>query len=225
MLSLEPTPFDLQMHLFRIPVRVLPTFWLAAAVLGWDPQRFDLMFLWALCMFGSILFHELGHAMTAEAFGYQPTILLYHFGGLAFYHPTYGHTAFRSLLITLAGPLPQLFLGLIVLFGGPLLMNYTGAAGEGYETLWAVWWFLVEINVGWAILNLLPVLPLDGGNATRAILEMLGLRDAAGWALKLSVLVGALITAGFYAIHQTGPAIMFLVLTISNIQQLQARRW
>ena len=33
----EGTPFDLQLHLVRIPVRVIPTFWLMAAVLGCLP--------------------------------------------------------------------------------------------------------------------------------------------------------------------------------------------
>src|SRR5262245_21070979 len=83
----EGTPFDLQMTLVRIPIRVIPTFWLMAMVLGWDPDRLDLVFLWAMCVFGSVLFHELGHALTAAAFGYDPHIVLYHFGGYAAFFP------------------------------------------------------------------------------------------------------------------------------------------
>ena len=58
----EGTPFDLRMHIVRIPVRVIPTFWLVAAYLGWNPDRLDLVGVWMLCMFFSILVHEIGRA-------------------------------------------------------------------------------------------------------------------------------------------------------------------
>jgi stage IV sporulation protein FB len=223
----EGTPFDLQMHLARIPVRVIPTFWLMAAVLGWDPDRLDLVFLWVLCVFGSILFHELGHALTAAAFGYDPHIVLYHFGGYAAFFPDRELTPLKSLLITLAGPLPQLVLGILCLGATlfvlpdltremePRLAHYLVRTGH----------FLVAINIGWALLNLLPVLPLDGGQAMQALFAGLGARDPQDWALKLSVLMGALTTAGLYHLGVGFTALLFLMLTVQNVQALQARRW
>jgi stage IV sporulation protein FB len=223
----EGTPFDLQMRLARIPVRVIPTFWLMAAVLGWDPDRLDLVFLWMLCVFGSVLFHELGHALTAAAFGYDPHIVLYHFGGYAAFFPDRDLTPLKSLLITLAGPLPQLALGIAVLAG--YLLGYELIEArldpKPAEYLQETLWYLTQINIGWSLMNLLPVWPLDGGQATQAVLAGIGLRDAQGWTLKLSVLSGALITAGLYHFGLRGTALMFLMLTVNNIQALQQRRW
>lgn len=223
----EGTPFDLQMHLFRIPIRVIPTFWIMAAVLGWDPDRFDLVFLWVMCVFGSVLFHELGHALIAEAFGYQPHIVLHHFGGYAAFQPGRDWSPFRSLMITLAGPLPQFFLGVVILVATPFLLEYLrGHLDERpYEYVARTMWYLVWINVGWSLMNLLPVLPLDGGQATRAILEGIGLRDGHGIAMKISIGVGALVAAGMFQMGMQMTAMMFLLLTVQNLQELQARRW
>lgn len=223
----EGTPFDLQMHLFRIPIRVIPTFWIMAAVLGWDPERLDLVFLWVMCVFGSVLFHELGHALIAEAFGYQPHIVLHHFGGYAAFQPGRDWSPFRSLMITLAGPLPQFCLGTVVFVATPFLLRFLGTRLEGrtIEYLEFTLWSVVVINVGWSLMNLLPVLPLDGGQATRAILEGIGLRDGHGIAMKVSIGVGALVAAGMFQMGWQMTAMMFLLLTVQNLQELQARRW
>uniref|UniRef100_A0A7C2JW88 Peptidase M50 domain-containing protein n=1 Tax=Schlesneria paludicola TaxID=360056 RepID=A0A7C2JW88_9PLAN len=223
----EGTPFDLQMHLARIPIRVIPTFWLMAAVLGWDPDRLDLVFLWVMCVFGSILFHEMGHALTAMAFGYDPHIVLYHFGGYAAFFPDRELTPLKSLLITLAGPLPQLALGLATVAA---LLLTKGWADQHLEPKSAEYLeftliFLITINVGWSLMNLLPVLPLDGGQATQAVFAGLGVRDPVDWALKLSVLVGALTTAALFHFNIRSTALLFLLLTVQNVQALQARRW
>jgi Zn-dependent protease len=215
------------MHLARIPVRVIPTFWLMAALLGWDPDRLDLVFLWVMCVFGSVLFHELGHALTAAAFGYDPQIVLYHFGGYAAFFPDRELTPLKSLLITLAGPLPQLALGIAVFAGYLLGLDFleTRLDPKPAEYVQETLWYLSQINIGWALMNMLPVLPLDGGQATRALLAGIGIRDSQGWAMKLSVLAGALITAGLYHFGLRVTALMFLMLTVSNIQALQQQRW
>jgi Zn-dependent protease len=223
--SLQPTPFDLHLHLLRIPIRVMPTFWLAAAILSWNPDRPDIMLLFAACMFGSIVFHELGHALTSEACGYPADIILYHFGGLAIFRPDSAFTPFKQLMVSLAGPIPQLCLGFAVLYGMEPLLAALGVDMRDYELLPVAWWFLVYINIGWALMNLLPVYPLDGGQSLKAILGAVGLRDAHRWTLQISVLTGALICAGMFAYDMRGTALLFLFLTIQNIQELQQRQW
>lgn len=223
----EGTPFDLQMHLFRIPVRVIPTFWLVAAILNWQPERFDLLFLWVMCVFVSVLFHELGHALTAAAFGYQPQIVLHHFGGYAAFFPGRDWSPVRSLLITIAGPIPQLMLGIAVLVASPFvtMLVEPHLNERSLEYLTTTMMYLVIINIGWSLLNLIPVLPLDGGQAVRALLEAVGLRDSQGAALKISVGVGALVAGGLFYIGSSITALMFLMLTVQSLQELQARRW
>ena len=67
------TEFDLRFQILGIPVRVHPLFWLMAAFIVWesaeDPK---LKVLGIMCVFISILVHELGHAVKGAAqFGRQ----------------------------------------------------------------------------------------------------------------------------------------------------------
>jgi Zn-dependent protease len=218
----EGTPFDLRMHIVRIPVRVLPTFWVVAALLGWDPNRLDLVAVWMACMFFSILVHELGHALTAEAFGYQADITLYHFGGYARFDPGWHFPPHHSFLITLAGP-----------FAGFALAALTFAVWIGFgHTEWARHQYAVAafgdllwINIVWGLFNLLPLLPLDGGKLLEATLGICGVRSAIDWTLKVSVVTGALAAFAAFHFQMTGMALFLGLMTVENIQQIQARRW
>src|SRR5690242_9793394 len=102
--TVAPTPLDLNFSLFRIPVRVHPFFWLVSALMGWNPHNVNAMLLWIVCVFVSILIHEMGHALTAAHYGWRPHVVLYSFGGYAQYFPTRGHTAGRAIVVLFAGP-------------------------------------------------------------------------------------------------------------------------
>ncbi|HET6426226.1 MAG TPA: site-2 protease family protein [Planctomycetaceae bacterium] len=222
MLSAEGTPFDLQFPLGRIPVRVLPTFWIAGIYLGWNPDRPDMVAIWVACLFFSILIHELGHALVAEAFGYPTEITLYHFGGFARFNPGYHFPPSRSLLISLAGPFAQFFLAgitIAVLVGGDLMKipRHEYADAAYFDLLW--------INIAYPVLNLFPLLPLDGGQILQAILGMAGLRTAALWTLRISIATGILGALLMVNLGATGVAVMFGLLVMQNVQDLQARAW
>lgn len=227
MFGTEPTPFDLQFALGRIPVRVLPTFWIASVLLGFDPDHLDLTFFWMLCVFVSILFHELGHALTISAFGYPTEIVLFHFGGYATLPYECDRSPLRSLLVTLAGPIPQLMAGLAMRGLAPPLLR--GLSEQLSEQTWvyatAVAMYLIHINVWWALVNLLPVSPLDGGRCAEAIFRLVGLRDATGWARRVGMVTGMLAGAYFLRAEQVFAGAMFLMLAYQNWQQLQMRRW
>src|SRR5438067_8656185 len=80
------TPLDLNFRLGRVPVRVTPWFWVGSAFLGWDYLRvfgFPALLLWIVCVFFSILLHEMGHVMMGQAFGTRGHIILQAMGGLA----------------------------------------------------------------------------------------------------------------------------------------------
>ncbi len=222
MLPVEGTPFDLQFPLGRIPVRVLPTFWLLAVYIRWNPDRPDLMAIWVLCLFFSILIHELGHALVAEGFGYATEITLYHFGGFARFHPGYHFPPYRSLLISLAGPFAQFFLAGLTL---AVMVGYTLLEGPKHDYANAAFSDLLWINIAYPILNLFPLLPLDGGQILQALLGMAGLRTAAIWTLRVSILTGVLAAVLMVNLGATGMAIMFGLLVMQNVQDLQARAW
>ena len=233
--QVSPTPYDLYFPLFGIPVRVTPWFWLAGVFTGWgtmsgaDPRP-DLLLIWIACLFVSILVHEMGHALTAKVFGWPPQVFLYHFGGLAMFAPYSGYTPRRSILVSLAGPGAG-----FVLYGVVLLVEYA-LESNGVILEFPAWYAIAQlkwINLGWGLVNLLPVLPLDGGQVCREVCYLLRLRDAMQATYYVGIVVGGAAALGFLVFReQLGvgyfPAILFGLLCFENIQMLQAhqgRHW
>ncbi len=226
------TPYDLRFRLFGIPVTVIPWFWLAAVITGWTnetAQHPEMLLVWVGCFFVSILVHEMGHALTALFFGWPPAIYLYGFGGLAVYRPTYGHSTWRSVLISFAGPgAGFLLLGLVAAAQIAILTtgwfeNLTPAA----ERRLADFLFdMIWINLIWGVVNLFPVLPLDGGRIAEALLIRFRPWDGQRLAATLSVVVGG-VAGVFFFLHRdrfgTYPAIFFGLLAFTNLQSLQTR--
>ena len=127
-----------------------------------SPDAILRIFLFLLAGFISILVHELGHALTARKFGARSEIVLQAFGGYAAYSGV-RLTRPQSFMVTAAGPAVQILLGLVLMQMIPRLpqMSPFGA----YFLITLMW-----ISIVWALLNLLPVLPLDGGRMLESIL-------------------------------------------------------
>ncbi|HEV2952405.1 MAG TPA: site-2 protease family protein, partial [Actinomycetota bacterium] len=161
--------FDVRIAGF--PVRIEVTFFLVAAILG-QGRPGNLLLAWIGVVFVSILIHELGHAVALRAFGDTPRITLHAFGGAT--QPTKALPPGKDVIATMAGPLTGL-----LLLGLPAYAIRASAGPPDIDSL--TWWIvlsdLVWVNVGWSVLNLLPVLPLDGGLIVRQLLtRMLGRR-------------------------------------------------
>jgi Zn-dependent protease len=147
-------------------VRVEPAFFIIIAILGFNPYRPSVtgVLWWIAIAFVSILVHELGHAIAFRTYGVSPSITLHGLGGL-----TSGSgelTPARHIVISLAGPLSAL-----VLLGIPswwLAQSGLLTSVEGREVVEAA----VFINIGWSLLNLLPILPLDGGQVLSSVVEI-----------------------------------------------------
>lgn len=154
--------------LLNIPVRVQPWFWITLAliggVLGADTKQalFNIL-LFLIAGFISVLVHELGHALTAKHFGKRVEIVLQAFGGYAAYSGGAPLDRTRTFLVTAAGPALQIVLGLAV------YLFAESFPGMSFEATYFVK-VLYAISFIWAILNLLPVLPLDGGRILQTIL-------------------------------------------------------
>ena len=155
-------------RLFGIPVTIQPFFWITLGILGimsYQPDSIQgIMFVCLFVLAGliSILVHELGHALMARKFGARTEIVLQAFGGYAAYTGA-GMSRMRTFLITAAGPLIQILLGFAVL-------ALVKAAPQQNLNAHVFLSTLIQISFIWAILNLLPVLPLDGGQMLNAIL-------------------------------------------------------
>lgn len=245
------TAYDLRFSLFGIPVTVSPFFWVTAALLGWvwlsvEPGGPANLITWVLCVFLSILLHEFGHALTMQAFGHDPEVVLHHFGGYATYRGR--ETPWRSLLITAAGPGIQLFLFAILviasflflkvsfstLLSAELLLNLPSAiAGQFVHDqhfefgtpLYVMVQSLLWINIVWPLFNLLPVLPLDGGRILWALLALAGIRSANDIALKTSVVVGIAGAAYFLLSGHFIAGAFFAFMAMDNYQTLKGEKF
>ena len=267
-----PSPFDLRWRLFGIAVRVHPSFWgmnLLWAVLvtqgGRGTNLLLFIFLWVVCAFVSVLVHEMGHVLMGMTFREPGNILLYSFGGYAL--GLYDRLPpWQRILVSFAGPgIQLLFLALIVLVDNKpwnlRIMEYLGL--NSLRTPWCVldavdplyftrgWYtqvgvtvtyLLVIMNLFWAIFNLIPVFPLDGGMIVRSFCQMFMPRNYVRFSLGLSFLVAGLI-AVYSLIVMMRPEgdlpylgwpvfnlIMFGLLAFQNFAALRAeemnqRRW
>ena len=219
----QPTEFDVQFRLLGIPVRVLPWFWVLALLLGRRAlnEGWEHLVVWVVVVFFSILVHEMGHALTARAFGYAPRVFLYHFGGVAMYTPDNSYSQGRSILITFAGPAAGLALGGLSLIGSLAVTAFEVPTTPLAED---ALFQLTVVNLAWSVLNLLPVLPLDGGQITRDVLTSMNPARGEVRAMWISLVVAGLVSFGAFSTGMTFAGIMFALMCYQNFQTLQMRR-
>lgn len=115
----------------------------------------------ALLLFASVLAHELGHSFVALSQGIEvKSITLFLFGGLASLERE-SKTPAEAFWVAIAGPLVSISIfGLLT--GISLVAGLTGP-------LAAMVGLLAYINLVLALFNLIPGLPLDGGNILKSI--------------------------------------------------------
>ena len=207
----------LRFSLFGFPVSVHWMFWLNTALLGGglsadSPREMQALLLWVLAAFISIIIHELGHAFLMRRYGARAEIHLYAFGGLAI--PDRGFDRARNIIISLAGPVTQMLAGIPAWW---LLHHSTGDE-------WQVMVFLAsfyQISIGWALLNLAPVYPLDGGQVMSNILGPGRFRTALWISIVTSIAIGLY---RFTTTNQIYTLLLFGMLAWSNYQRLQGEQ-
>lgn len=235
------TPYDLRFRLLGIPVRVHPFFWLVAALLGGvGSGSVQSVAIWVGCVFFSILVHEYGHGLMGRAFGFQPGIVLYGMGGLCYSEaerqspgqrlavlicgPGAGFALFGlvvALLYTRYGVTPLEALSLIGLGGAspmPAVLKMRTIGTAGILTVL----FLMQINLFWGVLNLLPIWPLDGGQITQVLLGLASPRHGRRWGHVVSLLTaGTLALVSYMLWKDMFRALFFGFFALTNYQILQ----
>ncbi len=237
----------IRFSLFGIPVEVQPFFWIVSALMGGalnadSAAAVFAMTLFVLAAFISILIHELGHALTGRRLGGgYAKILLTSFGGLAFNQGGRFNRQQRFWMIAAGPGAGFLFLIVILallslLFGGSDVMALTArvlfnqpVAFKSTELLT----FLHEkpyihlfldhllwINFWWGVINLLPVMPLDGGQITD-----LYVRPQRRVFLIGMVAAAAMAALGFLWLGSIYTAVLFGYLAWKNYQNMQEVRW
>jgi Zn-dependent protease len=116
----------------------------------------------AVLFFGSLLLHELGHALVARREGVEiEGITLWLFGGVAKFKGMFP-SAGAEFKIAVAGPIVSLGIGVFF-----VLIALVGDLPEAVD---GVVGYLGYINLVLLVFNLIPALPLDGGRVLRSIL-------------------------------------------------------
>jgi len=80
---------------------------------------------------------------------------------------------------------------------------------------------LALVNLFWTVVNLLPILPLDGGQLVRIVLEKIMGAKAFKATLYLSIILGAISSVGFFILGFLFAGVIFLLLTFQNIETLR----
>ena len=205
-----PSHIVFRFQLFGIQVSVLPWFWITMALLGSNfatsSSEIIKVILFVIAGFTSILIHELGHALTVKAFKQPTEIVLQAFGGFATY-PLRVLSRKQEFLVAAAGPALQIAFGVPVF----LILNFVKLPDSmGVFFLLIFTW----ISLVWAVFNLIPVYPLDGGKILDCILGPDRRKITHGVSIALAVIAAIYglkveqpfiaIFMGFFAVQNFG---------------------
>lgn len=198
-------------ELFGIPVRFHFTFWLIVVwliVIGSrGNQSAAGTTFYILAIFGSVLLHELGHALVARQFKIRTIeIVMLPIGGLARLERS--PKVREEFWVAIAGPMVNLIIG-------GALFAYVWFAGRAWAP--EVWMTapsdanLAErigvANLFLAVFNLLPAFPMDGGRILRSLLarwrpEHEATRTAARIGMGMAAIMGlyGLLAGNFFLV-------------------------
>ncbi|WP_367874234.1 metalloprotease [Luteolibacter sp. Populi] len=232
--------------LFGVPVEIQPWFWLTTAMLSGglstnsNPDSFKRMLFFIFAAAISILVHEFGHALTGRRLGGgRPRIVLWAMGGLA-YSEGARLTKWGRFWMVAAGPgagfLLLLALYLVMMLGfGPedaskhlarLLFGVdvylSDRTVDFFQSHMPLYWLLnsfLLINFWWGVINLLPVLPLDGGRITELFVRPQKLVYKIGIAAAIAMVAWACFQGRLFTI------VLFGYLAYQNYRSIQQTGW
>jgi Zn-dependent protease len=166
------------------------------------------------------LIHELGHALAARASGCVASISLNFMMAYAAYEPTRPLSWRHRVGIALAGSTAQVTIGLVILLiMGINPLNYNSVASN--EASIAIWWTAVILG----LLNLIPLVPLDGGAVVSTVLERIFPTRGRWMMLRFSLVMTSVMAFLTFAVDQFRGFLPFaLFLLFIQYQTLNAEK-
>lgn len=201
-------------------------------------------------LFGCVLLHEYGHALTARRYGVGTRdIILTPIGGVARLERM-PERPMQEFLVAIAGPLVNVLIALLLgavcyfFFRDDLTALFSGEAVQAiideesgdiidqepvFSSLFVKTLFnLAFLNIGLAVFNLIPAFPMDGGRILRALLSMRigrarATRVAAGVGQVLALaLAGWGIWSGDFMLALLGMFVIYAARTENSMVQLES---
>lgn len=197
-----------------IDLYIHPTFWLLLGfVLLTQGSLFAVVFTAAI--FGCVVLHEFGHALTARSFGIGTRdITIYPIGGVARLSRM-PKSPGAELLISLAGPAVNLVIAAVL--GLAVQSSVLSAVWERAAVVDEFARDLVLANLALAVFNMIPAFPMDGGRVVRALLSGLvgrlratEIAAALGQALAIGLPIVLMFLGMFSFMHVILAAFVFM---------------
>lgn len=153
--------------------------------------------VWFPLLYGSILVHELAHALSTRALGGRVDGIVIHLVGGLTYSRGLKH-AWAAVVMTAAGPVSNLALGALLWF---VVLPALPPDGVAFVVLAS----LAFANIVWGIFNVLPIFPLDGGHI---LLTLLAQRLPTARATALSALISLVVIAATAVLSFSGAGLL-----------------
>lgn len=215
----RPGGSAMRLQIFGFPLGVSPWFFLTVWAIGGRREPQWLM-VWVVVAFVGVLAHELGHAFAGRRLGLQPSIRLFAFGGMTSWGRPRRLKPGQEIFLSAAGPAVGIVVG-----GAVLLAGYAGLFASAPPAAMRVLNDVLWVNLGWGLLNLLPILPLDGGHIAAAFASIVAGRNGRVVARYISITLTVSICVWAVFTGQWWMAILGGVLTYANVQALRAERF
>jgi Zn-dependent protease len=200
----------------RSLVKVRWTFFLVTVLLGLRTRSVEGVLTWIVVAFFAILLHECGHALAARFYRQSPQIELHAMGGVTRWDWVDHLRWTQRVAITLAGPAAGFMLGGLILAFDRLwpigIPDWLWLAR--YQFLWA--------TVAWGAFNLLPLMPLDGGQAMAELLEhRMGRDPGRRLARQVSIGTGVAGLAAGLLLGESWVGLLCAIFAFDNYQRMQ----
>lgn len=152
-------------ELFGIPIYVESSFLIILLIMAINAGSLSYGLGAAILLAISIIAHELGHALTAAAFGYKTRdITISLLGGCASLIAL-PRTAWKEFLTAIAGPAVSFVMSVLGFW------LYRTAPTDNRWML-SMFYYLGAMNVMLGAFNLLPGFPMDGGRIFRSVMRI-----------------------------------------------------
>lgn len=198
----------------KIPISIHPLFWLIAFFVGWMwTYELTNALLCVVIILFSVIIHELGHALSALIFGQKTRVELAVFGGFT-YREGRKLKLWEEFIVVFNGPLAGflLFLAAFLIYQNIHIANPTFAF---------VVQFTYMANLFWTLINLVPVLPLDGGHLLSILLEAIFGFKGIKIAIVIGIVIAVIVSVCAFIMQQYVVMALFLILTFESFRSLR----